>query len=85
MNSSFISVSSLSRGSSRGSSPFDTGTGTPADQEGEEGEAEKDESSIERSLAEGQEQGEGTILGLRPGTRSRPGDGEGMTRGRRNN
>lgn len=85
IHSSFISVSSLSRGSSRGSSPFDTGTGTPADQEGEEGEAEKDESSIERSLARGQEQGEGTILGLRPGTRSRPGDGEGMTRGRRNN
>lgn len=85
IHSSFISVSSLSRGSSRGSSPFDTGTGTPADQEGEEGEAEKDESSIERSLAEGQEQGEGTILGLRSGTRSRPGDGEGTTRGRRSN
>lgn len=85
IHSSFISVSSLSRGSSRGSSPFDTGTGTPADQEGEEGEAGKDESSGERSLAEGQEQGEGTILGLRSGTRLRPGDGEGMTRGRRNN
>jgi hypothetical protein len=82
IHSSFISVSSLSRGSSRGSSPFDTGTGTPADPEGE---VEKEESSIERLLAEGQEQGEGTILGLRPGTRSRPGDGKGMTRGRRNN
>jgi hypothetical protein len=85
IHSSFISVSSLSRGSSRGSSPFDTGTGTPADQEGEEGEAEKDKSSGERSPSRGQEQGEGTILGLRPGTRSRPGDGEGMTRGRRSN
>jgi hypothetical protein len=87
IHSSFISVSSLSRGSSRGSSPFDTRTGTPADREGEEEgeESNIEESNIERSNAREQEQGEGTILGLRSGTRSRPGDGEGTTRGRRNN
>jgi hypothetical protein len=89
IHSSFISVSSLSRGSSRGSSPFElgpgtgTGTGTPTDEDEDEGEEELEEvdEHVGVDIERPQRRGPGTTSGLK----REGGEREGTTRGRRNN